>query len=224
MSANARQKAVAALDEWNRTVRLIGDEVQQRKGKRGLPPVDTSSGYLMRHAYDLILRYIQSGGHNVFASALAQSASLPRFRSSPVEDPFRWGLAAIAAQDGMGLSEKEIPRWAARLHYAYSKNVPSEYVVGFLYQSGSSDHVAKLGRAVLKLNRARRQSNDGQRSQKPKQKKDPGRGPPQGGQMPTAARDEPDVSLAKRQRMNRRKAVALELNRKRTAARRRRTS
>ena len=125
---------------------VAGDEIRMgyhsRRLLRRLPPFDGKWGFLKREAYQLIRRQItEPGAHRTIKNIVRRWKREPR-EPNYDDNPFYWGLLAIdPAQDI--LDQQTLTRFAHQLMYAHRHDVPAHFLVGFLYQSGSTSEVSR---------------------------------------------------------------------------------
>lgn len=138
----SRSKLSPAAVRFEAAGDAIQEGYRQRKKLPRLPPFDGKWGFLKREAYRLIRRQItEPGGHRTIKSIVRRWKREPR-EPSYDDNPFYWGLLAIdPAQDI--LDQRDLTRFAHQLMYAHRHDVPAHFLVGFLYQSGSTAEVSR---------------------------------------------------------------------------------
>ena len=104
------------------------------------PPYDQPNSKLKRSVYRLV-RYCLE--HDLLG-LLKKSVEFQLEGKSRVKpslhnaaNPFYWGLTAVCGADNK-LPRSSKSRFAQELQYAHMHNVPPEFLVGFIYQIGSS--------------------------------------------------------------------------------------
>ncbi len=119
----------AALEE------SLRDIVAQAQARAGQPhsPFDSSTGFVKRRVYALVREFRK---HLPLKLTLAELGDYPARASALTENRFHWVLTALHKR-GLKGSSSERRRIANELEYARRHDVPNEYVVGFLLQTGA---------------------------------------------------------------------------------------
>jgi hypothetical protein len=109
-----------------------------KKEKR--PPYYTANGTLKRQVYQLVRRCIEADLVHVLKESVEfQFGNRSQVKPSPAnaENPFYWGFMAVCGTDKK-LARSNKSRFSQELMYAHMHNVPPEFLIGFIYQIGSS--------------------------------------------------------------------------------------
>ena len=101
------------------------------------PPWDTKWGFLKCQVYALTRRLMSEGEADVIEAAVRTHGKEPPGITFE-QNPFHWTLIAIDAPDFALMGRAARRRLANELLVADRHNVPVIYLVGFLYQLGSS--------------------------------------------------------------------------------------
>lgn len=112
------------------------------KGENGEKPApyDASYSKLKRMVYRLVADCIKNDLIAVLKESVrTQAGNKTKIKPSAANDanPFYWALTAVCQAD-CELPRSTKSRFAQELQYAYMHNVPPEFLVGFIYQIGSS--------------------------------------------------------------------------------------
>ena len=121
-----------------------------KRSKRGLSPYSCARGYLMRSSYALTR-------HLEVKKCLPRIANVTYEQENPrpptlEQNPFHWTLVGITGaiigevKGDEGLMYRSSRSDMSRqLLYAHRQNVPTEYLVGFIYQTGKRWEATNLG-------------------------------------------------------------------------------
>lgn len=126
--------------------------VKTRKTKKAdLPPYETANGYLKRAVYAFTQYLIKSKRIRIIERAIDQAAYFGKNPRSPDirVNPFYWVLVLMFPNDELKLVagddgpmfQQDRNRLGLQLLYAHIHNVPPEYLVGFLNQSGGPKRI-----------------------------------------------------------------------------------
>ena len=135
------------LQVWSRTERSqsTGDfkieaiDIVREYGSRNetadkLSPFNSAEGYLKRECYFLIKKFMTDNSASI--KKLSCYSSRTAKQPSYTDNQFYWGLLAIDPAYA-AIKERNLILYSRQLLYAHRHNVSSEFLVGFIYQSGS---------------------------------------------------------------------------------------
>jgi len=161
-----RQRRIPFEDDWEDFVdRVLTDMRKSFESEAKLPPYYKPSAVLERWVYKFVLRYVHKKPvkASIIENAIvnyrinienrksAKDYKAIREIRKPFEgNEFHWVLIGLqsAFTDRSFLSDidyklnsYDITRIVDRLNYAIRHNVPSKYLIGFLYQSGTLEQI-----------------------------------------------------------------------------------
>ena len=121
----------------------INKEWKAKSAAKGLCPYDRPNSYLKRSVYELVRSCLSTDDGAMLRTAFTRERTLAGARGDTdtyEDNPFFWGLLLVC--DYNGLSKSSLSRFSLELRYADLHNVPPQYLIGFLYQMGTSDGLA----------------------------------------------------------------------------------
>jgi hypothetical protein len=144
-------------DEWDALTDDLETEMGRRHDADQLIPYERADSYLKREVYKFVCFFLEKRKEGILQDIL-QEARYCRWPTSPTfrNNPFHWAFLALRepADDKLKprhahhVTRPMVSRYGRQLLYAWRHRVPPEYLIGFLYQSGSPDVVyEKAGRA-----------------------------------------------------------------------------
>lgn len=146
--SGAAKKLDTAVDAFTERANQIVTAFRNAP-KKGTTPFDSRWGTFRRDAYRLIrTTKSSSGGHRVIKSVVRTFDRVPS-KLLYNGNEFNWGLRAIDPDEDV-MDEKRLSLLALQLTYADIHEVPAHYLVGFLYQSGSSASTSRKLKAGLR--------------------------------------------------------------------------
>lgn len=110
------------------------DWLRRKQEQRWMPPKDRPSGFLKREVYRLTKELSDSSSSDE-AIALIAAVRGRTGRGRAAQSPVYALLAAIVSDEQLQRVEKH--RYTDELEGALKRNVPEEYLVGYLLQNGS---------------------------------------------------------------------------------------
>lgn len=130
-----RNQCDAIHTEWRK---CVAHATSHGAGAHGITPYDKPNGYLKRAVYQLVRDCIDNGAVELL-QRFAEDTEYP-LRPSPhnQNNPFYWGIMAVCMDDNR-ISRNNRSKFANELLYAHKHNVPSNLLVGFIYQIGTSE-------------------------------------------------------------------------------------
>lgn len=121
---------------WDVQIEPILDVMRTRQSK-GLAPYDQRTNYLKREVYRVICKlWDASGGLNVIEAAVAGCCSSLPISPALEDNPFFWGLKAIAARTE--LKPYQVTRLSQEMMYAKRHRISPDLLVGFIMQTGAA--------------------------------------------------------------------------------------
>lgn len=115
-------------------------------------PYDSLNGYLKREVYLMVKLYLLKGNEDQLRNAVIKNLEENNvtFKSSQASqaNPFYWGLMSVLARPNKKnkknpVRRQDLHKFSNELLYAHRHDVPSKFLVGFIYQIGNSDHLSK---------------------------------------------------------------------------------
>ena len=159
VSFRGKEPARKGLKRFSEHIRERYTELSEPR-ETPLPPYSRESGYLRRAAYAFTRFVEDEGGLRALSKFVeAQNLGWTSKRGPTVdENPFHWILAAVFPDnmlkkvkgDEAPMFPQERNHMARQLLYAERHNVPTEYLIGFLYQSGKPSEIARKLREDLR--------------------------------------------------------------------------
>ena len=129
------------LNKFKKVPRVMSKDLRPMQRKNGLTKVLIYRGAIDSIEQNEIRRMEKHAKKNGFRS---------RKNSSIPQNPFRVGFAVLLPKNGkLVLSDANRVRWAKELHYAYLHGVKPENLLGFLYQEGPHQLLAKRYKDLL---------------------------------------------------------------------------
>lgn len=104
------------------------------------PPYDKANSKLKRAVYRLVRDCIKNDlVHALKESVEHQFGDRSHVKPSPAnaENPFYWGFMAVCGTENK-LARSNKSRFSQELMYAHMHDVPPQFLIGFIYQIGSS--------------------------------------------------------------------------------------
>lgn len=143
-STTKRSKIEDRLDKiakaWENATWAKFDAKEKRQ-----PPYDKVNSKLKRAVYKLVRNCIE----NDLVDVLKESVEFQFGDKSQVkpsrtnaENPFYWGFTAVCGTDEK-LARSNKSRFSQELMYAHIHDVPPEFLIGFIYQIGSSKELQR---------------------------------------------------------------------------------
>ncbi|MXO86473.1 hypothetical protein GRI38_10600 [Altererythrobacter aurantiacus] len=132
---------IATANFEDKADRIIADALRiQRTGAAS--PFENRLGFFKTEAYKLLRRTITAqGGHTIITSIVRKMDVDPShifYRGNE----FHYGLLAIDPHFDV-IDAKGVSRFARQFAYAHKHDVPAHLLIGFLYQSGSTDEITR---------------------------------------------------------------------------------
>ncbi len=143
-ASHLRRKKPASLtprderlkERWDQRVDPVIAEWRKRPTK-GVSPYDQKENYLRREIYRIIcnLRSRAEGKAILGAAVLGHCGKEPT-RLTVSQNPFFWGLKALAAR--IGLKPDRISRLSKEMLYAWRHDIEPDLLIGFILQTGAA--------------------------------------------------------------------------------------
>jgi hypothetical protein len=138
-STTKRRKIEDRLDKigksWPDSIWADSDAKKKRQ-----PPYYKANSKLKRTVYRLVRDCIKNDLVNVLKKSVEfQFGDKSQVKPSPTnaKNPFYWGFTAACGTDEK-LARSNKSRFSQELMYAHMHDVPPEFLIGFIYQIGSS--------------------------------------------------------------------------------------
>jgi hypothetical protein len=125
---------------WEESSWSQSDSKQEKR-----PPYYTANGTLKRHVYQLVRRCIEADLVHVLKESVEhQFGNRSKVKPSPAnaENPFYWGFMAVCGTENK-LARSNKSRFSQELMYAHMHDVPTHFLIGFIYQIGSSNDLQR---------------------------------------------------------------------------------
>lgn len=134
------------LDLWDDGIEQIKDRLRKAHSIENPSPWEKHDSTVKSGVYDLVTRLDKPQYRRSFEAVLGHRLTHePRMRFS--ENPFYWALAALVAENQLEIEKRFISRFACQMKYADRHQVPTEYLIGFIYQVGGIERIRnKLNR------------------------------------------------------------------------------
>lgn len=121
--------------KWTEAVEARSDAEQKL-----LPPYDKVNSKLKRVVYRLVRDCLKCDLLSVLKDSVQKQPgdkSQVKPSSKNADNPFYWGFTAVCGIDKK-LARSNKSRFSQELLYAHMHDVPPEFLIGFIYQIGSS--------------------------------------------------------------------------------------
>lgn len=151
--SSIRRRKSPLADEWDEFVNVAGAVIRQAVNQPSdveLAPYDQPESVLKRSVYSLVRSLRNRGVVKHLETAIFNDRYLDTGRTKRVrfeDNPFQWVLFGLADHVEISgkfhISQPKISRYSRQLLYADRHGVPTEYLIGFLYQSGNPSQISK---------------------------------------------------------------------------------
>lgn len=121
----------------------INKEWKAKSAAKTVCPYDRPNSYLKRSVYEFVRSCLSTDDGAMLRMAVTGERPLAGARGDTgtfEDNPFFWGLLLVCGDNGLTKSSRS--RFSLELQYANMHNVPPQYLIGFLYQMGTSDGLA----------------------------------------------------------------------------------
>lgn len=126
----------AALEFEQRADDILAGYNARKTAAGVCSPYEAKGAYFKRKAYQLIRDYLNTPGRSRTIKSLVRRWGREP-RSPPFsQNPFFWGLLAIDPQADI-LTPGRLHIYSLQMLYAHRHDVPTQFLIGFLHQSGN---------------------------------------------------------------------------------------
>lgn len=124
---------------------------QQIVAADGDYPITSRRGIIMITAYEFTLGVLVKNKLESVRDAVAKRKKSEKFVDTMMNrNPFQLSLRYLCCTGMRKIEEKLQDKYARQLHYAFLHNVPSQDLLGFLYQEGSYDRINRRYSKLIK--------------------------------------------------------------------------